>query len=202
MSVLKFFGKIAVALIAVALTFLVIFLLTPGWQQSVVEEILDRDPARKWQVGSVAIGLTHVRAEEVFMLEGPVGVEMGGLHLKGPLWAGLLSGLFEINSGEVSDLYVDVSQLQVGDLTSQDWQGFLSRISGDLAFWEERVGLVLSKLAATGWHARIEDLEVSGQALMPGNRMVPVRFVILEADSREPGQVRLRELAERTRPEL
>ena len=49
--VIKLFLNLVLASIAVGLTLLVVFLITPSWQKLFVEETLSRDSARRWQVG-------------------------------------------------------------------------------------------------------------------------------------------------------
>lgn len=184
MRVLKFLAKLFVALLAVLLTFVILFFLFPPWQKAAVDELLSHDPDRRWQVGSVGLGPARIEAGDIFVLEGPVGLEIGRMNLEGPFWLSPISGVIEIESGRIQGLNLDASRLRVGDLTSEDWQSFLQRISSDASFWEERTGLVLGKLAATGWDVSMTEVLVEGSVLMPGNTVVPVTMRIIQADSR------------------
>ena len=188
---LKFFLNLFLALIAVALSLVVVFFLTPPWQKSAVEELLARDSARKWQVGKVKILPAMMEAEEVFMLDGSVGAEVKYLHLEGDFWKLPFTRVIEVRSGTVAGLDLDVSQVAVGDPTSVDYQAFLRRVSSDEAFWKERIGVVLGKLAATGLRIQVADLDISGVVHMPGGKEVPVRWTILEADSSAPRLIRI-----------
>jgi len=71
--IIKLFLNLVLASIAVGLTLLVIFLITPSWQKLFVEKALSRDTARRWQVGSVSIQPAGVELEDVYVLDGPVG---------------------------------------------------------------------------------------------------------------------------------
>jgi hypothetical protein len=184
MRVLKFLAKLLIALLAVVVTFAILFFLMPGWQKAAVEEVLSHDQARRWQIGTVGLGPVRVEASDVFVLEGPVGIEIGRIVADGPFWLSPFSGVIEIESGRIQGFNLDASRLRVGDLTSEDWQSFLKRISTDASFWEERTGLVLDKLAATGWEVSMTEVLLEGSVLMPGNTLVPVSMKIIQADSR------------------
>jgi hypothetical protein len=192
MRAFRFLAKLFIALLAVLLTFVILFFLIPSWQKAVVEEVLAQDPARQWQVGTIGLGPVRVQATEIYVLEGPVGVEVGSLEADGPFWMSPISGVIEVESGHIKGFSVDASQLRVGDLTSEDWQTFLKRISTDAGFWEERTGLVLQKLAASGWDVSMTDVILEGTVLMPGNTVIPITMKIIEADSRTRGNPRIR----------
>lgn len=195
MRLIKFLMKLALAFLAVCLTFLIIFLLLPSWQKAVVEKTLARDEDRRWQVESVRLGPTGLEVGGLFMLDGPVGAEVGLAQLEGPFWKIPLSGMLEVDSGEISGFFVDVSKVRVGDLTSEDWQSFLERVSGDVEFWEERLGLILQKISASGYAMSLKNIEIRGNVLMPGERMIPVSMMVIEADSREASEVKIRALS-------
>lgn len=192
--IFKITGNILLALLAVGIAFVVIFLLNPSWQKAMLENALERDGARKWQVGTVDFSPVSAELTGLFMLQGSAGAEVGRLRLDGPFWKSPLTNRIRVESGEIEGLFVDLSRVSVGSITSEDWQDFLGRASGDLEFWEERIGILLQKIAATGWDLHLTDLSVKGQILLPGNRSIPLRFGIVEADSKEPAQVRLRAL--------
>jgi hypothetical protein len=199
--VIKLFLNLVLASVAVGLTLLVVFFITPSWQKLFVEEALSQDTARRWQVGSVSISPTGVELEDVYVLDGPVGAEIKYIQWEGPLWKILLSQSLEIESGSITGLDMDVSKIRVGDLTSDDYQAFLKRVSGDVDFWKERIGLVLSKISAMGMDVRIENLQISGSVLMPGEKTVPVRWTVVTADSRSPRLIKI-EPSGITGPEL
>lgn len=192
MRVIKFLAKLLVALVAVVLTFGILFFLMPRWQKAAVDELLSHDPARQWQVGTVRMSPFKLEATDVFMLENPVGAEIATIELNGPFWMSPISGVIGIESGRITGFMVDASQLRVGDLTSEDWQSFLARVSSDVGFWEERVELVLRKLAATGWAVSMTEVRIEGQVLMPGNTLIPVSMRIVQADSRSNGRARVK----------
>jgi len=196
---LRLFFKLLLALVAVGLTFGILLLLNPDWQQAGVEKLLARDPVRKWQIESVDMGLTRLRATQVFVLEDPVGAEIANFEVQGPLWKSLVTRLIEIDSGAVTGLRLDLGRVRPGVLTSSDYNQFLDRVANDAAFWQERLGLVLQKLASAGWDVRLRDLELRGEVWMPGNRLIPVNWRVIEADSRAPGQIRLAPLEPETR---
>lgn len=198
----KFFIRLILALLAVGLTFVIIFLMVPSWQKATVEKILARDTARKWQVESIQLGPTGVEATGVMMLDGPVGAEVNIARLEGPFWKIPFNGRIEISSGEVAGFFVDVSQIRVGDLTSEDWQSFLETVSSDADFWEERVGLILQKLSASGYNLYLRNLSIRGDVLMPGQRLIPISIYIIEADSEKASKVNIRTLEEPPLPEL
>jgi hypothetical protein len=189
---LKFLLNLIMALMAVGLTLLILFFLNPSWQKSVVENVLAQDSARQWQLGSVRVQPSGLEVEKIFVLDGSVGAEAQFLRLMGPFWKFPLDGVLEISSGEVAGLNVDLSRIRIGDPTSEDYQNFLGRVSGDQEFWEERVALVLSKFSAAGIKLRIRDLQLGGKVLMRGNKVVPVRWMILEADSHAPRMIRMK----------
>ena len=192
---LKFLAKLFIAILAVALTFVILFFLVPSWQKAAVEEALSHDQARRWQIGTVGLGPLRVEASDIFVLEGPVGIEVESLHVEGPFWLSPVSGVIEIESGRIRGFNLDASRLRVGDLTSEDWQTFLKRISTDASFWEERTGLVLQKLAATGWDVAMTEVLLEGSVLMPGNTVVPVTMKIIQADSRSRALPRIKLLS-------
>jgi hypothetical protein len=195
MRLIKLLLNLLLALLAVGITFGILVYLKPGWQKALLEEALKRDTARQWQVGEVRLGPRNVYARDVFVLDGPSGIEVGQLSLSGPFWRAPLTGVISVTGGAISGLLVDVSQVAVGDLTASDWQDFLRDLEDDLDFWEERIGLVLHKVAASNWDVVLRDVELRGQILMPGNRLIPVSWRIIEADSRSPDAVQIEPLA-------
>ena len=56
----KFLINLALALVAVAITFVILFFITPKWQKTVLEKTLARDSGRQWRVESVRILPTHL----------------------------------------------------------------------------------------------------------------------------------------------
>ncbi len=192
--ILKFFFNVILALLAVGITFLVIFFLRPGWQQAALERLMEADPQRQWQVESVDLSPGQVLLEGLFVLDGPVGLEVEKLQLEGPFWSIPLRRQLSVKTGDLTGIFLDLSEVKVGDLTSRDWQEFVQRVAEDEDFWEERVDLVLSKASAVGLDIRLENVEVSGEALLPGGLMVPVRWRIVEADSGENGVTKLEPL--------
>lgn len=190
--VIKLLINVVLAILAVVLTLGVLFFLNPSWQKVVVENMLSKDPVRQWQIESVRIHPGKVEALELFVLEGSAGAGIRILELNGPFWKIPFTGVVEVETGRISGLQADLSRMRVGDLTSEDYQAFLSRVSGDEDFWRERLGLVLGKLSATGLRLRLRDVEVSGELIMPGGQVIPVDWLILEADSDAPRLIRLK----------
>lgn len=199
---LKFFLNLVLALTAVAVTLLVVFFLNPEWQKAAVERALEEDTARRWQVESVKILPFSFEAAGLFVLEDPLGAEIRFAQVSGPFWKTPFTGVIEVEEGSISGLAIDLTGLEVGDLTSSDWRSFLDRIRSDKAFWEDRVGLVMSKFPSTGLDLRVRNLRVDGVVLLPGNEQVPVEWLIVEADSRDSSQVRLEALPEVVAGEL
>jgi hypothetical protein len=191
----KFLINLILALVAVGLTLIVLFFVTPSWQKSVVEEALSRDTARKWQVGKVNIQPAVVEVENVYVLDGQVGAGMKYIRFDAPLWKLALTGELDIESGSVIGLDLDVSKVKVGDLTSEDYQGFLKRVSSDLDFWKERVALVLSKFAASGVRIHLRNVQINGRVLMPGEKSIPLKWIIVDADSQMPRLIKLEPMA-------
>ena len=202
MRLIKFLMKLVLAFLAVGLTFLIIFLFLPSWQKAVLEKALALDEGRRWQVESVRLGPTGLEVDSLFMLDGPVGAEVGLARLEGPLWKIPLLGMLEVDHGEVTGFFVDLSTVRVGDLTSEDWQSFLEKVSGDVEFWQERLGLILQKISANGYEVSLKQLEIRGNVLMPGERMIPVSMLVIEADSRQASKVKIRPLPTPPRAEL
>lgn len=194
MRIFKFLTRLLLAILAVGLTFGIIFFLTPSWQQSVVSDILQRDTERRWQVETINLSPMGVEAAGIFMLQNPIGAEISSLTLSGPIWKAPFTRRIEIGSGEVNGLLLDVNQVPVGDTTSSDWQSFLKRVSGDPAFWEERLGLVLAKVSALGWELSLENVVITGQVLMPGDRVIALKLLVVEADSELPENVTVQHL--------
>lgn len=194
MRILKFLTRLFLAFLAVGLTFGIIFFLTPSWQQSVVSDILAKDTDRRWQVGKINLSPFNVEAAGLYMLQPPIGAEIPHLELSGPVWQVPFTRRIVITSGEISGLVLDVNQVRVGDTTSSDWQSFLDRVSGDPAFWEERLGLVLAKVSAMGWGLNMENVVMTGQVLMPGDRIIPLRLLVIEADTEAPGNIKVQHL--------
>ena len=191
---IKILFNLGLALVAVFLTLVVIFLLTPAWQKAVTEDLLARDSARRWQLDSIHIRPAWVEAQGIYVLEGPIGAEVRLIEMTGPLWKLPFTGTLDVESGRLSGLEADLSQLRVGDLTSEDYQTFLGRVSGDPDFWKERIGLVMSKISAAGLELKLRDVEITGRVTMPGGHVVPVRWRIVEADSTAPRLTRVEPL--------
>jgi hypothetical protein len=53
---------------------------------------------------------------------------------------------------------------------------------------------VLAKVSALGWDLSLENVVITGQVLMPGDRIIPLRLLVLEADSERPEQVNVQHL--------
>jgi hypothetical protein len=189
--ILKLLLNLVMALIAVCFTLVVIFFITPSWQKSALEEVLKRDEARAWKVSEIRIQPNGLEAEDLFVLDGAVGAEVKFARMSGPVWKFPFTGLLDIRSGEITGLSLDLSKIPVGDSTGDDYRRILERVSTDPEFWEERVGLVLSKISATGIRIRIQDLQLGGKVLMPGDKVVPMRWIIKDADSNSPRLIRV-----------
>ncbi|HSH09670.1 MAG TPA: hypothetical protein VK995_04745 [Oceanipulchritudo sp.] len=183
---IKLLLNLVLALMAVAVTLLIVFFMTPSWQKRLVEDALAQDRERQWQVGTVRIQPFGLEVESLYVLDGSIGAGIDFLQASTPLWKLLLFGELEIESGSIIGLEMDLSKIKVGDLTSEDYQAFLDRVSNDPDFWEERIGLLLSKAAVQGFRISIRDMPISGKLLMPGNKLVPVRWTIVQADSAAP----------------
>ncbi|MEX0332727.1 MAG: hypothetical protein AB3N64_15030 [Puniceicoccaceae bacterium] len=187
----KFLLNLAMAIVAVGLTLIILFFVTPSWQKSAVEKVLEEDSTRQWQVGSVHVRPMVVEVEEAFVLDESVGVEVKYARISGPLWKLPFTGRLEVDSGEISGLVLDLGKIKVGDPTAEDYQDLLKRVSGDPEFWEERVGLVLSKFSASGLRLHVRNLQIGGMVLMPGGKVIPVRWFIIEADSDAPRLIKV-----------
>lgn len=190
----KFVLNLILALVAVVLTLLILFSLNPSWQKAAVEEVMARDTERKWQVETVSIGAEQLLFEELFMLEGEVGAEVDLVQIKGPLWKAPFTGLLEIESGIVSGLEVDLSQVRIGDRSAADYQVFLQNLGTNEDFWKGRIQLVMGKFAASGFDLHIRNTEISGRFLMPGNKIVHVDWMIVDAHSDAPGLIKIKPL--------
>lgn len=201
-GLLKFSGKILIALLAVGLTFAILLYLTPSWQKSLAMEFLSRDTERRWQVEDIRLGPNGLQMAGAFVLQDKLGAEIQFLEIKGPLWTAPFSRQVRVESGEVRGVLLDLSQVQLGDTTSTDWQSFVSRVSDDMAFWKERLGLLLRKAEAQGWRVDLEDVSISGEILMPGQRVVPLRLHVLTANSQAPDQVEVQLLRAQAGPVL
>ncbi|MEX0322589.1 MAG: hypothetical protein AB3N63_10550 [Puniceicoccaceae bacterium] len=188
---IKFIFNLILAVVAVALTLGILLFLNPSWQKAAVEEVLARDTERKWQVENVALGLEQVELEEVFMLEGEVGAEAKLVQVNGPLWKAPFSGLVEIESGIVSGLEVDLSQVNIGPRATEDYQTLLKNLSKNEEFWKGRIELVLGKFAATGFALHVRNTLITGRVLMPGNKIVDVNWVIVDAHSDAPRMIKI-----------
>lgn len=195
----KFLLNLVMALIAVGLTLLILFFMNPAWQKSATEKLLEQDTARQWQVGSVHIRPMQVEVEEAFVLDGSVGAEVKYARINGPLWKLPLLGLLQIDSGEFSGMVLDLGDIKVGDPTAEDYQNLLQRVSGDPEFWQERVGLMLSKLSASGLRVQIRNLQLGGMVRMPGGKVIPVRWFIISADSDAPRLIKVTSSPEQPR---
>lgn len=193
---IKLLINLVLALIAVAMTLLIVFFLTPSWQKRLLEDALAQDTARQWQVGKVRIQPFGAEVEDLFVLDGSIGAGVNFLQASGPLWKLVVFGELDIVSGSIIGLEMDLSKIRVGDLTSEDYQAFLDRVSNDPEFWEERIGLVLSKAAVQGFRIRLTNVPVSGKLLMPGNKLVPVRWTIVQADSDAPRLIKVQRYME------
>jgi len=202
MRVIRFSVKFLMAVLAVGLTFAIIFFLTPSWQQSVVEKVLESDTGRQWQVEAVELTPVGIEAAGVFVLQEGAGVEVSQASLSGPVWQIPFTRVVRIESGELRGLVLDLTHVRVGNTATRDWETFLKRISSDTDFWEERIGLLLHKARESGWGLEAQNLAVTGTVLMPGNELIPLEIMILHADSAEPDAVRVEYLADREGPRM
>lgn len=197
MRLFRFLIKLLPAVVAVGLTFVIIFFLTPSWQQSVITGLLAEDTQRQWQVNGIELSPFGIEAAGVFVLQEGAGAEIRQLSLAGPIWQVLFTRSLRIDSGEIRGLVLDVTEVQVGDTSTSDWQSFLDRVSSDTEFWEERIGLLLRKAGGSGWDVNAENLAISGMVLLPGNELVPLELMVLQADSTSPESVHVERLQER-----
>lgn len=188
---LKFLLNLILALVAVCLTFLVVFFLTPSWQKRAVEEVFSWDSTRSWQLDAVQIKPHTVEVENLYLLDGDVGAEVKFAQLDGPLWKLPILGELDVQSGSVIGLSLDVSNVKIGDLRSRTYQDFLQRVSADAEFWKERVALVMSKLSAHGLRVQLHNVQINGHVIMPGQTVIPVRWVIVQADSQDLQSIEL-----------
>ena len=187
----KFLINLALALIAVAITFVVLFFMTPSWQKAVVKKALDQDPERKWLVESVRIQPGTIEFGKLQVLEGQVGAEVQQAYLSGPIWMSPVTGVVQIDEGRIRGLLVDLQSLEVGDLSSENWRTLIEQVQNDRAFWVERTNLILGKLSSSGLNVHVRDVQVDGQILFPGNEQIWIRWLIVEADSRDLSKTHL-----------
>lgn len=185
MKVMRMVLTLAGAFVAVMVTLLVIFLYTPAWQRALVEAVLQSDRARGWQLGQIHLSPGRVELRDVYVLGDPFGAEVKQVRIEGAFWAGLWRRSLEIESGEVIGLYVDLTKLGVGR-HSEDWVAFVDRLGSDPELWRDRLTLLMSRVEAHGWHLKVEDMEIAGGVLLPGDRYVPIHLRVVEADSKEP----------------
>lgn len=198
---IKYSLNILLAVIAAFLTLVIVFFLTPPWQKWFLESVLEQDPGRQWQVGAVRIQPFSVDLSEVFVMDGNIGAGARHVHASGPFWKLPILGRLEVDNGTISGLDMDLSQLRVGDQTSEDYQAFLARLSSDSDLWEERIGLLVSKAAAQGIEVSLRDLVINGTLFMPGERIIPVNWKVVQADSDSLDQIEV-EPSELTGKEL
>jgi len=188
---IKFLFNLALALVAVAITFVVLFFMMPSWQKAAMERVFEEDPERKWLVESVRIQPSMIELGGLQVLEGSVGAEVQEVRLSGPVWMSPFTGVVKIDEGRIRGLLVDLQNLEVGDLSSESWRTFIEQIRDDRRFWIERTNLILSKLSASGVNFHVQNLQVDGQILLPGNEQIWVRWLIVEADSRDISKTHL-----------
>ncbi len=183
--------NLLLATIVAGLTLIIVFFMAPAWQKHLLEKALARDTGRQWQVGEVRIQPFSIDLAEVYVIDGKVGAGAQSIHASGPFWKLVLFGELEVESGSILGLDMDLSTIQVGDQTSEDYQDFLGRLNTDTQLWEERIGLLVNKAAAQGFAVDIRDTTINGTLLMPGERIIPVNWRIIEADSENPENIRV-----------
>ena len=180
---IKILLNLLLASIVAGLTLIIVFFMAPAWQKHLLEKAMARDTGRQWQVGKVSIQPFSIDLGDVYVIDGSVGAGARHIHASGPFWKMVLFGELEVENGSVLGLDMDLSKIQVGDQTSEDYQAFLGRLTTDTQLWEERIGLLISKASAEGFSVDIKDTTINGTLLMPGERIVPVNWRVVEADS-------------------
>jgi hypothetical protein len=179
------------AFVAVLVTLVILFFLNTSWQRALIAEILESDTARQWDLGQFSLSPRHIELTDVYVLSDEFGLEMKRLQFEGISWAGLLKRSLEIESGAVEGLYLDLTKVQVGGRTSEDWQSFVRRLNEDPQLWKDRMSIGLSRIDARGWRLRLQDIQISGGVLLPGEQLIPVRIQVEEADSKFPEDILL-----------
>ena len=188
--IIKFLFSLSMALVAVVITFAIIFFITPSWQKGLVDRGLARDTGRQWLVDSVRIRPTNVQVANLQVLEGAIGAKIEMAALSGPFWKSPVANV------------LDLKAFDVGDLTSREWKILSAQVGEDEELWTERINLVLSKLGASGWTIHVNNLEVDGIILMPNEEQIPVRWLIVEADTRDLSKTRIEPARSSTGTEL
>ena len=188
---IKIFLNLLLAVIAAGLTLIIVFFMAPAWQKHLLVKTLARDAERQWQVGEVRIQPFSIDLAEVYVIQGDVGAGARHVHASGPFWKLVIFGELEVESGSILGLDMDLSQIQVGDQTSEDYQAFLARLTDDTQLWEERIGLLISKAAAQGVAVDIRDTTINGTLVMPGERIIPVNWRLVEASSDAPENIQV-----------
>lgn len=184
-SLIRFVFSLIAALVAVVVTFVVLFFTMPSWQEGILRTVMKEDPEQRWTVERILLRPSAIELDRFFYLGHGVGVELGTLRLQTPWWRALLSGHLDVKSGLIDGFMVDLSQMSPERLQAGDISEWLTDGTFDDTFWQTRLQMLLSRVEGRGQSFRLEDVTLRGQVLLPRDYVIPVQLYIEVADSRD-----------------
>lgn len=149
---------------------------------------LENDVARQWEIGAVRLTPNQIRIENLFMLQGGNGIELERLQCRGPFWQYVINQHVEVREGEVRDLFLDVSNLPKSSFDEE----MLKAEGKPPEWWGARIHQAMQSVLPAGSSARLENVKIRGNALLPGKVEIPLDLFIEVADTRDPDSIRVR----------
>jgi len=175
--VFRLIGLFICALVAVAATVIVIFFLQPGWQEEVVDGVLEKDENRQWDFGSVELRPGGVRLTDLFVLDHFGGIQTSKVDLD-ITWTALLGKRLQIPSGKLEKVFIDLSGMPLDQVT----RGELMQAREDprrmLDWMASRSEDWLRREPLGGFELEAKDIQVEAMLLFEEDLRIPVNFVI------------------------
>jgi hypothetical protein len=172
------------ALVALALTAVVVVMLKPDWRMQVVDRTLEEATGWKWSFDTTEMGWNRFAGTGVFVLQGAQGVQAEAIDLKVDFLAVAQARTLEVSTGEISGALIDLSSTPPAALgLSAAELNAIPRGRAEPQAADLLVEAALGRLAAQGVPFHFQNLTVNGIVLLPQTRGLEFEVFVVEATS-------------------
>lgn len=162
----RLFFNLLLAVIAAALTVLVIVYWIPDIQKALLEHYLEQDPRRSYQIEHFQVQHNGIDLNGVFVLDGSNGLQLDKMRLDGNVARSAFRNHIKVTGGQIDGLFIDLSHIRQGEMI--DVHNYLLSSSQDNReiWFGTQLQRALAVLPQNNWPYDIRDLNVEGSLLM------------------------------------
>lgn len=189
----RFVLSFVLAAIAVVLTGVVILSFQHDWQRELIDGALEQQTGMQWDFEEAYFERPNrLSAKTVFVLQDAQGVEVESIRLDFDLGRSLGTDEVVVRQGAIEALRLDLSAVPAEAFGLNERQ--LARGVPDreqtLEAVRQLTELALTRVAAMGLQLELNDLVVTGQVFLPGDRQLLFAETIRHARTDDPASLR------------